>query len=71
MMSAGTVASAWSPHHVGQDHEDTDIDEYSENDQYQQRDPGDHRHALEPPRPNRIGGSGALVPGRIPGGSHD
>ena len=43
MMSAGTVALAWSPHRGKQDHEHTDIYAYCDDYRYDQRDPGDHR----------------------------
>lgn len=55
MMSAGTVAFAWSPHHGGQNHEHTDINAYCDHQQNDQRDPGDYRDAPQPAHPVCIG----------------
>jgi hypothetical protein len=46
MMSAARVALASSPRHRGQNDENTDIDGYCENDEYDKQDPGDHRDPL-------------------------
>jgi len=51
MMSAGTVAFAWSPHHGEQNHEHTDINAYCDDDPYAQRDSGDPK----PARPDCLG----------------
>lgn len=55
MMSAGTVALAWSPHHGGQDHQHTDIYAYCNDFRYDQRGPGDHRDASERARRDCVG----------------
>jgi hypothetical protein len=55
MIESRSVALAWLPHHGGQDHESTDIDTYRDDDQYHQRDPGDHRDSLKLTRPKRVG----------------
>ena len=51
MMSAGTVALAWLPDHGGQNHEDTDINAYRENNLHAHGDDSNHRNTPQPPRP--------------------
>ena len=55
MIECRNTALAWLPHHGGQDHESTDIDAYRDDDQYDQRDPGDDRDALKPAGPKCVG----------------
>ncbi|HMC69941.1 MAG TPA: hypothetical protein VKJ07_12370, partial [Mycobacteriales bacterium] len=51
MMTAGTVALAWLPDHGGQNHEDTDINAYRENNLHAHGDDSNHRNTPQPPRP--------------------
>ena len=55
MIECRSVAFACLPHHGGQDHESTHRDAYRDDDQCDQRDPGDDRDALEPTRPKCVG----------------
>ena len=63
MIDCRRVALAWLPQHGGQDYESTDIDAHRDDDQYDQRDPGDDRDALEPARPKCLGRVGPVHSG--------
>ncbi len=61
MMSAGRFAFAWSPHDGGQIHENTHIDAYCENNQHDQRYPGDYRDPFKPARPIAARRAGPVI----------
>jgi len=55
MMSTGSLASAWLPHHGEQNHDSTDTDPYCDHDQNDQHHPGKNFAALKAARTDGVG----------------
>ncbi len=55
MMSTGSLALAWLPHHGGRHHESTDTDPYCNHDQNDPHHPGNSHYAPKLASADRVG----------------